>query len=91
MEELCLPKVHAEGQIPSLIIFEAGGFGKQWGSESKKKKSACHAGDPDSIPGSGRFPGEGNGIPLQYSSLENPMDKGAWRAKVHGVTKSQQD
>ena len=42
-----------------------------------------------SIPGSGRFSGEGHGNPLQYSCLENPMDRGAWRATVHGVTKSQ--
>ena len=41
-----------------------------------------------SIPGSGRSPGEGNGNPLQYSCLENPMDRGAWRATVHGVAKS---
>ena len=41
------------------------------------------------IPGSGRFPGEGNGNPLQYSCLENPMDRGAWRATVHRVAKSQ--
>ena len=40
------------------------------------------------IPGSGRSPGEGNGNPLQYSCLENPMDRGAWWATVHGVTKS---
>ena len=44
------------------------------------KESACNAGDPGLIPGWGRFPGEGNGNPLQYSSLENPMDRGAWRA-----------
>ena len=44
------------------------------------KESACDAGDPDSIPESGRYPGEGNGNPLQYSGLENPMDRGAWRA-----------
>ena len=42
-----------------------------------------------SIPGLGRSPGEGNGNPLQYSCLGNPMDGGAWRATVHGVTKSQ--
>ena len=42
------------------------------------KASACNAGDPGSIPGSGRSPGEGNGNPLQYSHLENPMDRGAW-------------
>ena len=45
--------------------------------------------DVGSIPGSGRSPGGGHGNPLQYSSLENPMDRGAWRATVHRVTKSQ--
>ena len=49
---------------------------------------ACNVGDLGSIPGSGRSPGEGNGNPLQYSCLENPMDGGAWRATVHGVAKS---
>ena len=44
------------------------------------KKSACNAGDLGSIPGSGRCPGEGNGNPLQYSCLENSMDRGAWQA-----------
>ena len=51
--------------------------------------SACNAGDPASVPGSGRSPGEGNGNPLQYSCLQNPMDGGGWRATVHGVAKSQ--
>ena len=51
-------------------------------------KSAYNAGDLGSIPGLGRSPGEGNGNPLQYSCLENPMDGGAWLATVHGVTKS---
>ena len=50
--------------------------------------SACNAGELGSIPGSGRSPGEGNGNPLQYSCLENPMDGGAWWATVHGVEKS---
>ena len=50
--------------------------------------SACNVGDPGSIPGLGRSPGEGNGNPLQYSCLENPMDGGAWKATVHGVAKS---
>ena len=45
--------------------------------------------DTSSIPGSGKRPGGGHGNPLQYSCLENPMDKGAWRATVHGVTKNQ--
>ena len=53
------------------------------------KESACNAGDLESIPGLGRSPGERNGNPLQYSFLENPMDRGAWWATVHGVTKSQ--
>ena len=52
------------------------------------KASACNAGDLGLIPGSGRSPGEGNGNPLQYSCLENPMDGGAWWATVHGVAKS---
>ena len=56
---------------------------------SEVKASASNAGDPGSIPGSGRFPGEGNGNPLQYSCLENPMDGGAGWATVHGVEKSQ--
>ena len=55
------------------------------GSEVK----ACNVGDLGSIPGSGRSPGEGNGNPLQYFCLENPMDGGAWWATVHRVAKSQ--
>ena len=60
-----------------------------WGfpGGSEVKASACNAGD--SIPESGRSPGEGNGNPLQYSCLENPMDGGAWWATVHGITNSQ--
>ena len=53
------------------------------------KESACNAGDPGSIPGSGRSPEEGNGNPLQYSCLENPMDRGPWQATVHEGHKSQ--
>ena len=49
------------------------------------KESACNAGDPVSIPESGRSPGEGNSNPLQYCCLKNSMDRGAWRATVHGV------
>ena len=54
---------------------------------SDGKESACNAGDPGSVPESGRSLGEGNGYPLQYSCLENSMDRGAWQAIVHGVTK----
>ena len=50
---------------------------------------AGDAGDMNSVPGLGRSPGEGNGNPLQYSCLGNPMDRAAWWATVHGVTKSQ--
>ena len=53
------------------------------------KESACSAGDPGLIPGSRRSPGGGYGNPLQYSCLENPIDRGAWRATVHRVAKSQ--
>ena len=56
---------------------------------SNGKESACNAGDLGLIPGSGRCPGEGNGYPLQHCCLENPMDRGAWWATVHGVTESQ--
>ena len=56
---------------------------------SDGKESACNAGDPGSIPGLEKSPGEGNGSPLQYSCLENSVDRGAWPPTVHGVTKSQ--
>ena len=56
---------------------------------SDGKESACKAGDLDSIPGLGRSPAECNGYPLQYSCLKNSMDRGAWKATVHGVTDSQ--
>ena len=54
----------------------------------ESKVSACNAGDPGSIPELGRSSGEGNGNPVQYSCLENPIDGGAWEASVHGVAKS---
>ena len=57
-------------------------YGFPGGSDSKE--SACNTGNPGLIPGSGRSPGEGNGNPFQYSCLENPMDRGAWQASVHG-------
>jgi len=61
-----------------------------WGfpGGSDGKEYACNAGDPGSIPGSGRLPGEGNGYPFQYSCLENLTDRGARWATVHGVTRS---
>ena len=56
---------------------------------SDSKESACNVGDLGSITGLGRSPGEWHGNPLQYSCLENPTDRGAWRATVHGVAESQ--
>ena len=53
------------------------------------KNLPVNAGDAGLILGSGRFPGGGNGKPLQYSCLKNPIDRGAWQATVHGVAKSQ--
>ena len=55
---------------------------------SDGEESACNAGDPGLIPGSGRYPGEGNKNTLQYSCLENPKDRGAWWATVHGLADS---
>ena len=64
--------------VPSLVF----------PGSSDGKASAYNAGDLGLIPGSGRSPGEGNVNPLQYSCLENPMDRGAWWATIHGVAKS---
>ena len=58
---------------------------------SEVKAPASNAGDLGSIPGWGRSPGEGNGNPLQYACLENPMDRGAWQVTVHGVARVRQD
>ena len=58
-------------------LYDKGGFP----GGSVGKESACNLGDPSLIPGSGSSPGEGNGYPLQYSCLETPMDRGAWRAE----------
>ena len=62
-----------------------------WGYSSVGKESACNTGDPSLIPGTGRSPGEGTGNPLQYSCLENPMDRGAWEATIHGVARVRHD
>ena len=67
--------------MPSGIMDFPGG--------SDSKESAFNVGDPGSIPGLGRPPGEGNSNPLQYSCWKNSMDRGTWQATVHGVAKSQ--
>ena len=68
------------------IISTIWGKGSPGGSVGKE--STCNMGDLGLTPGLGRSPGGGNGNPLQYSCLENPMNRGAWRAAVHGVTKN---
>ena len=68
-------------ELPAGLVGFPGG--------SDGKESACDAGDLGLIPGLGRSPGGGNGNPLQYSCLENPMDRGVWWIIVHGVAKSQ--
>ena len=65
------------------------GGSKGFPSASYDKQSACNAKDPGVIPGLGRYTGEGKDYPLQYSCLDNSMDRGAWWATAHGVTKSQ--
>ena len=79
--------VHVEKKILEEIFPESS-TKASFSDGSDGKESACNAGDLGSIPGLGRSPGEGNGNPLQYSSLENSMDRGAWQATVHVVTKS---
>ena len=72
-----------------LLKLEIGVNAENFPGGSDGKESACNARDLGSIPGLGRSPEVGNGYPLQYSYLENSADRGAWRATVHGVTKSQ--
>ena len=68
-------------RLPTLVFLNFSG-----GLDGKE--STCDAEDPNSTAGSGRYPGERNGNPLQYSCLEKSMDRKAWRATVHGVTKT---
>ena len=75
--EQCLAQSH---HICMYVFVISGG--------SDGKESACNVGDSGLIPSLGRSPGEGNGNPLQYSCLDNPTDRGAWRAVVRGVAKS---
>ena len=83
-----------ENTLPALPMLSQQGLpsiSKSFGfpGSSVNKESACNVGDPGSIPGSGRSSGEGNGNRLQYSCLENPMDRGVWQATVHGILSSQ--
>ena len=89
--ELSVPKILLFFSSKSFVVLHlnlpfAGGL--PWWAQMVKNLP-CSAGDPGSIPGLGRPPGEGNDYPLQVSCLGNPMDRGAWRVTVHGVTESQ--
>ena len=81
VKELLPPSPLSPGHIPisARLSFPGG---------SEDKASAYNAGDPGLSPGLGRFPGEGNGNPLQYSCLENPRERGTWWAAVYGVAQS---
>ena len=89
------PWDHNKSDTTEQLTLSSYGLSVNWtwsspgGSDGKE--SACSTRDSDSIPGSGRSPGEGNGNPLQYSCLENSMDRGAWRATDHGVAKNRTD
>ena len=92
LEPTCLlppPCPFPEGLEPALSVLLLGenGRGEGFPGGSNGKEPACNVGDLSLIPGLVRFPGEGNGYPLQYSGLENSMDRGAWQATFHGVTK----
>ena len=76
------------GHVPSLLFTWGQTMVDDFPGGLDSKASVYNAGDPGSSPGLGRSPGEGNGNPLQYYCLENPMDRGAWEAIVYGVTKS---
>ena len=73
--------------MTSVLIGEIQRENRGFPGDSGGKESACKRGDLGSIPGSRTSRGEGNGSPLQYSCLGNPMDRGAWRATAHGVTR----
>ena len=74
--------------ILAFLLIDPSTFLESFPGGSAGKESTCNARDPGSIPGLGRSPGEGNSYPLQYSRLENSMDRGDWQAMVIGVAKS---
>ena len=86
LQEVMLGKLDIYMQKSEIRTLPNATLGFPGGSLSKE--SACNAGDLSPIPGLGRSPGEGHGNPLQYSCLENPMNRGAWQAAVHVVAKS---
>ena len=86
MQEIPVQFLGQEDLLEKGYVIHSSILGLPCGSDGKE--FTYHAGDLGLIPGLGRSPGEGNGNPLQYSCLENPLDRGSWRAKVHGVAKS---
>ena len=82
---LCMRWTASRGKVSSEAFVTELGFS----GGSMVKNTPANGGDVDLIPGLERFPGEENGNPLQYSCLENPMDRGAWQATARGVTKRQ--
>ena len=87
----CSPWGHKESdttEVAAHILWNMG-YAGIFPSGSIAKETTCNAGDLGSTPGSRRFSGEGNGNLLQYSCLENPMDRGTWQVTFHGVTKNQ--
>ena len=90
---LILPQIkNFNLQLSRCALFQLIGQGAGFPGGTSGKEPVCQCSRHErlsSIPGSGRSPGGGHGNPLQYSCLENPMDRGAWQATVHGVTQSQ--
>ena len=82
------PSHHSTEDTFSLGVLPSGNTSMGFPDGANGKESACNARDMSLIPGSKIFPGEGNGHPLQYSCMENPMDRRGWQAIVHEVTKS---
>ena len=85
---MCLQIKHFEQQWNFELILTHYVSFMGFPGDSECKESTCNAGDLDLMPGLGRSPGEGNSYPLQYSCLGNAVDRGAWQATAHGVTKS---
>ena len=85
-KSICLLSSQNISTVNCLIFVFFPLYGSSWAFLGKE--SACNVGDLSSIAGLGRFPGEENGYPLQYSCLENSMDREAWQATVHGIAKS---
>ena len=83
------PQQTVDGHVILTNRSECGPVNSGFPGGSDDKESACNAGDLGSIPGSRRSSGRGHVNPLQYSNLENPMDRGAWQATVHRVAKNQ--